>query len=1493
MATKLKAKTIDGRLPYRDIWFDNIALNDWSKDLVCFVTNVDGWWGPPEASIPIDDKPYTEDGSYLVPGRNLGRTVEITGVCLPRKPGSQSGQNLVVKWRDRLVKALNKVRKTGTLTFYEDSGTKQLKVQVRERPLFDFREGFSDILEYNISFYAADPKKYASKLSKKKVKVTDKPWDIFKPVIEKETPDEILLTSTGRTYHDVMVGTKSYAVFNRTYNNTGLWQNSKDSSYLSKIMVYNSGNVDTYGTIVMRGPVVNPAVKHLDQNKVLQLNIALTADQTAHIDLDEKTILLGDGTGTTPKPKPTDPDEDVNKDDEDDIAENEELEIGDSLLAQLDFNSSWFSFSSGMNNIAFFGDKAIEEQMGWSDATNHVTNPSFENTKDLDTYIAATNLINQNADINVKDSFIDNQIQVINSNLLDGTTPPNVLVDVNSKSSISSWFGDEYNEKNKSIQILPNSYDSSDSYIILKTDVEEGPFIFSASMASTIDDGSKPDKNAIQIALFYTSGEGNLYTHFEKPNENGFAEIIDVIPEDATNIECRVYNGHYLVKGIDPDNGVYKNLDSEVYIRNLFIGNSFIPEEITTASEALSVTPMEIALDDPTETEASTDILNANSEESSIDTEIDSDNFELPDNIGVTDEDEERDFAEENIDTQDEDDELDVVVIPKPTEEPFNGGLIPQRISYKTSDFLSAINPTTLEYSSRSVYNVYTSDDIYIKINSDFYQGFDPDYKEITVQYSITMTHEVNASILLRDPTGEEQDIMYPPAFVPAETETPIAAIFEKPSFIFDIYLAIDLVDNTIPASGQISNFLICNGRYYGSYFDNDTKGLIDSEIITGDYPQLIRKRPKGYHPILVAVDDLEEISLDGSNKEPEEPEEPEEEDEDFEGLEPEEPEEEDEDFGDIFDPTEDFSTEYESDEPTYERINYALDPKCAKDNSIIITNSGKDSVLMTPSHIDSDWSEAGTAIKVGWENKTTSSGSVGYDIGSKSSLESGTTYTVTQRVYISHAGTINLDISGIDSSVVTDITPSFTAKANSTALIWMTFVCPDYLKEGTNLSLSTSVTGDNVWFAFSDIDIYEGSYQNDREWFCGDSSTTLGTKYSWESAPDNSISHSIPIVIPKPEVNYILDPKPSRVLPAIGNATTTLQPDGTLVKCKAGAGDTGASLLTTDYTMLTSEIWTFTAEIEAKTNVDIRLGLQGSGTLSTSMSENTSFAAGDVKTVYITTQAVTDGQYTAKIIRSNVAGSESFIIRHLDAYLGEYDPYRTWFSGDTQDYSDGLYDILYSWDGEENNSFSRKTIILQTTPDDGSDGEEDVTPIVETPDIITINHQSTEFSIFGSTCLALTPPNNPVDGFVEAARVECVDWSTIPNGTVTVYATVSMDGNRYTTYDHQKCIGVRNDGAVYYSDNATEPNQMISLKFNKTSDDVSLYLIGGAVGSSQILFDGILVVDGDYTDRFFMGGMELAVWKGTEHDSVSIQTGRPYIQGSVTEIYYRDAWIT
>lgn len=904
-------KIIDGPLQYKDIWFDEIPLNDWTNELRCFVTNVDGWWGPPEASVPVDERPYTEDGNYLVPGRNLARVVEIDGVCLPSPMymGSIEGQNNVAAWRDTLVKKLNKVRETGTLTFYEESGTKQLEVQVRERPIFNFEDNNQDIIKYNIVFYAADPAKYNSTLSKQTVKVTEKPSDIFNP----DDPDAEKITSTGRTYHDVKIGENYYAAFPRTYNQTSLWWDDKDSRYLSKITVNNEGNTDTYGSIVMRGPVTNPAVKHLEQGKVMQLNMEITSDQTVTIDLKDKTALLNDGT---------------------------------SVLANLDFSSQWFFFTPGINTLTFFGDDITLEQIGWASATNYVKNPSAEYSSGLPSYVAATNLINQYKEVNVVQEHITNYATVVDSSLADETPSPSVLSTSKVTATISSWFGSDYNESDKSIKILPNVIGDTSTYVTLKSDLKVGPVVFSAVLASSIFSENPRGTNTKCLELSYNTPSGSTVSMLGTPNTEGYAEIITTIPATASNVSYKIINGYSVDTAINPGTGVYEKLSNAIYAKNLYIGSQVLPDNIVN---------------------------------------------------------------------------------------------IPQSIPYYKGDMYETTNPLTLEFISRFENNIHTVGTSEIKINSDFYQVPNATVEELTVLYSLTMPVPTQTTVILRDPTGEALDISYPLQSIKANTKTNIHAIMDKPLGDFEIYILISPSVASIPVRGTLSEVALVNGRYYGHYFDNDQMGLTDSALQIGEYTNIIRFAPYQYTPVLAAVDDLEE----------------------------------------------------------------------------------------------------------------------------------------------------------------------------------------------------------------------------------------------------------------KPSAN-------------------------------------------------------------------------------------------------------------------NARRSSMY------AYEGGYS-------------------------------------------------------------------------------IALNSPPADIDGFVESVRVDCINWSDVPNGLVTIYTNINTAGNTFMPYTNSRCIGVLTDNGAIYSEQAPldDNNHQLVLKFTKTNNNIKLYLLGGATGYSETFFDGIMVVSGDYNDRYFNGGLELASWAGTPHNSISQQTARPYIKGAVSEVYFRDAWIT
>jgi hypothetical protein len=529
---------------YRDIWFDDIPLNDQTDDLICLVTNVDGWWGPPESDIPEDTKTYTEDGNYTVPGRYLSRTVEIEGVVLAQKPGSDEGLAAIYKWRDNLVNSLNKIRKTGTLTFFEDSGTKQLKVQISDRPIFEFKKR-SNTLNYNIQFYAADPNKYNSKLTKKSVAISEKTPNFITGA--EETAKDIEVTTTGRTYHDEVVSeTESYAVFPRTYNTTALFWDSKDNRYSAQITVLNEGDTTTYGTIVMNGPVTNPAVKHLEQAKYLLFNRELSDTETITIDLQEKTAVLNDEDST-------------------------------SVLTDLDFSSSWFNFYPGVNTLTFYGDDVKVEQIGWAAATNYVTNPSVELTTDDTTYTAFTDLFDYS--VQAKNISVPNLISDIDSTANDGTTPSFISSVTGATAQLSSWFGATYDEADKSLAVQTTVEEGGESYAELDVTLEAGnTYIFKANIFNDAVDTHQTYHSALYVQY-------NSTTLYQTIDTTGTAQIVFTLPETVTSYSLRLYNGYNAQTAYNDETETYEETDNIVYFKDITVTESVIPDSTTyTAS---------------------------------------------------------------------------------------------------------------------------------------------------------------------------------------------------------------------------------------------------------------------------------------------------------------------------------------------------------------------------------------------------------------------------------------------------------------------------------------------------------------------------------------------------------------------------------------------------------------------------------------------------------------------------------------------------------------------------------------------------------------------------------------------------------------------------------------------------------------------------------------------------------------------------------------------
>ena len=120
-------------------------------DVIWVITNIEGWWNPPEAEMPDITRGYG-DGSYDFQGRYVARELTLEGVFLTKDP------SLVEAARDRLIEATNLVYKgawliTGTnpkrASFVRLSGSVEIETSnARGRT------------EFSIGLRAADPIKY-------------------------------------------------------------------------------------------------------------------------------------------------------------------------------------------------------------------------------------------------------------------------------------------------------------------------------------------------------------------------------------------------------------------------------------------------------------------------------------------------------------------------------------------------------------------------------------------------------------------------------------------------------------------------------------------------------------------------------------------------------------------------------------------------------------------------------------------------------------------------------------------------------------------------------------------------------------------------------------------------------------------------------------------------------------------------------------------------------------------------------------------------------------------------------------------------------------------------------------------------------------------------------------------------------------------------------------------------------------------------------------
>lgn len=519
----------------RDIWLGNIPLNDWNDSLICMVEKVTGWWGPPEAEIPSDARPYTEDGNYTVAGRYASRLVEIEGCVIPVRGNTEEGMRDVVRWRDNFVNSLNLVRNTTRLIFFENSGTKYLDVQITGRPDISFDK--NNILKYNIQLLAQDPKKYNINLSKRIIAVTKTPSDFF------NTPgaqiyEALKFSSSGRTYRDINVGNNTYAVFPRRYNKTNLAYDNKTEQFMSQISIYNEGDSATTGTIYIKPPVINPVVLCVEQRRFLKLNYTSTTNNI-EINLKDKVITSG----------------------------------SENITYNLTPESSWFVFNPGITTLSFYADDVKLPVEGWAAAVNYTKNPSMEyGNNPMQAFFTDGFYYSKITAIGEKKQADSLSVKIDNSSAT-GSAFPGAKTTHNCTAEMSPWFGDRFMSDEKAVAIKPTA---PGSYIELESTVNPGDTIaFSAKLAGTFY--GAPTGISRSIVLKYRHNDDD-FAIIRPANKDGFARIIHNIPKGAVNPQLFIYNGYGPIADLDQIDDTYKIFSNTLFVKDIRVSHS-IEEE--------------------------------------------------------------------------------------------------------------------------------------------------------------------------------------------------------------------------------------------------------------------------------------------------------------------------------------------------------------------------------------------------------------------------------------------------------------------------------------------------------------------------------------------------------------------------------------------------------------------------------------------------------------------------------------------------------------------------------------------------------------------------------------------------------------------------------------------------------------------------------------------------------------------------------------------------
>lgn len=237
----LSRVSLAGDISLGDMVFNTIDSNG----TVWTVTEIDGWWRLPDATVPTVPRGKNDDGSYEEDGRYETRSLVLTGSFLPTSPDN------IPLARARLAQVFNSVRNPTQLIVNEDP-PRYLSVRLNGKTAVTTVQP-SGLSTFSVELLAADPIKYS------------------------------LSESSSSVGAGARLGGWTYPRTGGRFYATPVFPNT--------ISITNDGNYTAYPVITIIGPATDPRIELVETGDFLDFSITLDEGQFLQIDPRDKSVL--------------------------------------------------------------------------------------------------------------------------------------------------------------------------------------------------------------------------------------------------------------------------------------------------------------------------------------------------------------------------------------------------------------------------------------------------------------------------------------------------------------------------------------------------------------------------------------------------------------------------------------------------------------------------------------------------------------------------------------------------------------------------------------------------------------------------------------------------------------------------------------------------------------------------------------------------------------------------------------------------------------------------------------------------------------------------------------------------------------------------------------------------------------------------------------------------------------------------------------------------